>query len=67
MVYLNIENLLKKHNKSKYWLVKALNSNYTVINSMIENRTIGIRFDTIDTLLKLFDCEIDELFIVENE
>lgn len=35
MVYLNIEELLKKNQKSKYWLVKQLDSNYIVINNMI--------------------------------
>lgn len=63
MVYLNIEELLKKNQKSKYWLVKQLDSNYTVINNMIEHNTTGINFETIDKLLKLFDCDFNDLFV----
>lgn len=62
MVYLRIDELLKKNNKSKYWLVTNLETNYTVINKMINNETYSISFDMIDKLLKLFNCTIDELF-----
>ena len=65
MVYLRIDELLKKNNKSKYWLVTNLETNYTVINKMINNETYSISFDMIDKLLKLFNCTIDELFGVK--
>ena len=65
LVELNLKYLLKKNNKSKYWLVKRLNSNYTVINKMIKNETTSINFETIDKLLEIFNCTIDELFIVK--
>jgi len=63
MIYLNLEYLLKKNKKSKYWLVKQLESNYTVINNMIEHRTTGIKFDTIHKLCTLFNCTPNDLFI----
>lgn len=66
MVRLNLEYLLEKHNKSKYWLVKNLESNYTVVNNMINGVTTGIRFETIDRLCDLFNCEPGELFIKEE-
>jgi len=65
MLYLNIENLLEQKGKSKYWLVQALGSNYTVINNMIENRTTGMNFDTIEKLCKLLECTPNDLFIIE--
>ena len=49
------------------WLVKKLDSNYDVINKMINHETSAIHFATIDKLLNLFDCSIDELFIVEKD
>ncbi|MCI9596887.1 MAG: helix-turn-helix transcriptional regulator [Firmicutes bacterium] len=67
MVHLNLEELLEKSGKSKYWLVKKLDSNYDVINKMINHETSAIHFATIDKLLNLFDCSIDELFIVEKD
>lgn len=63
MVHLNLEYLLRKNGKSKYWLVTQLNSNYTVINKMLNHETTSISFDTIERLLEIFECSIDELFI----
>jgi putative transcriptional regulator len=65
MVYLNIEKLLEKKGKSKYWLVQKLNSNYTVINKMIDNKTTGVKFDTIEKLCEIFECTPNDLFIIK--
>ena len=67
MVYLNIESLLKKNNKSVYWLVQNLNSNYTQVNKMINNETQSIEFRTISKLLDIFDCTIEELLTTEQK
>lgn len=67
MVHLNLDYLLKKNGKSKYWLVTQLNSNYTVINKMINHETTSISFDTIDKLLEIFDCNIDELLVIDDK
>ncbi len=66
MVHLNLQNLLQKNGKSKYWLVTKLDTNYTVINKMIKHETTSIHFETINKLLEIFDCNIDELFTVEK-
>lgn len=62
MVYLRIDELLKKEDKSRYWLVKNLDGNYKTVNSMLEKETISIRFDTIDKLCKIFHCDPGDLF-----
>lgn len=62
MVYLKVDELLKKEKKSKYWLVKNMEGNYRVINNMLEKETISIRFDTIDKLCKIFNCTPGDLF-----
>lgn len=66
MVYLNLREILEKSGKSKYWLVRQLDTNYTSLNKMLDNKTKSIDFATIDKLLKLFDCKIDELLIVKD-
>lgn len=63
MIYLNLKYLLKENGKTKYWLVKQLESNYTVINNMLEDRTTGIKFETIHKLCKIFTCTPNDLFI----
>jgi len=62
MIYLNLKYLLKQNKKSKYWLVKQLESNYTVINNMLDHKTVGIRFETISKLCSIFNCTPNELF-----
>lgn len=62
MIQLNLKELLEKNSKSKYWLVTQLDTNYTVVNRMINGETASISFKTIDRLLDIFHCSIDELF-----
>jgi len=66
LIYLNLKNLLKQNKKSKYWLVKKLESNYTVINNMLDNGTKGIRFETISKLCDIFNCTPNELFTTKK-
>ncbi len=61
MAYLDIERLLKEQNKSKYQLVEALDSNYTIVNNMIDRKTASIYMKTIDKLCDFFDCEPGDL------
>lgn len=65
MVYLKVDELLKKENKSRYWLVKRMEGNYRTINNMLYKETISIRFDTIDKLCKIFNCKPGDLFEIE--
>ena len=62
-VRLNIDELLIKKGKTRYWLVKKMDSNYTAINKMFKNESSGIMFDTIYKLCKLLECSPNELFI----
>lgn len=66
MVYLNIEKLLKKNKKSKYWLVNKMESDYQTINAMINNETKGIKFSTIEKLCTFLDCTPNELIIIKK-
>lgn len=65
MVYLNIEKLLAKKKKSKYWLVENMQSDYQTINAMINNETKGIKFNTIEKLCKLLECTPNDLIIIK--
>ncbi len=70
MVQLRIEEILEKQGKSKYWLNKQLgNMCYRNFNNLISNKTISVRFDTLDRLSKALDVPVGELFqeISDNE
>lgn len=63
MIKLNVLNLLEQKHKTKYWLWKQLGMSYQNFNRMINNETKSIRYDTIDALCGIFDCEINDLFV----
>ena len=66
MVKLKVIALLKKEGKSKYWLYNQLEMNhYTNFNNLINNKTISIKYEYIDKLCKIFNCEIQDLFFKE--
>lgn len=65
MVYLNIKELLKKKGKTKYWLVKNIEMGYQTVSDMMNNKTKGIKFETIEKLCKALECTPDELFKIK--
>lgn len=66
MIYLRVNELLEKEEKSRYWLVKGIDGNYRTVNNMLEQSTISIRFDTMEKLCNIFNCEPGDLFKREN-
>ena len=62
MVRLNVQALLDKKGKTRYWLYKQLGMSYQNFKNMIDNKTQSIRYDGIETLCLLLDCTPNELF-----
>lgn len=62
MVYINIKELLKEKDKTKYWLIKNMEGSYQSISHMMNNETTGIKFETIEKLCKLLECTPNDLF-----
>ena len=67
MLYLNVKELLKNKRKTKYWLVQNMHSDYKTISDMLDNKTSGIKFETIEKLCILLDCTPNDIFKLENE
>lgn len=70
MITLNVLALLDKMGKSKYWLFNELNKfdpiSYTNFNAIVTNKTKSIKYDNIDKLCKILECEPNDLFKKEN-
>ena len=64
MIKINITELLKRNNKSKYWLKQKMNITSRNLNRMINGETSSISFKYIEDLCKYLDCTIDELIII---
>ena len=66
MIQINVKELLKKQNKTKYWFVKQMEGGYQSLTRMMENQTTSIRFDTLEKMCDILDCEIGDI-IVRNK
>ncbi len=66
MIYLNVKDILAKKNKSKYWLVQQMESDFQSVTDMINNKTISIRFETIEKLCRILECTPNDIFILED-
>ena len=65
MIVLNIRELLDKSQKSTYWLVKKLGSDYRFVNKLLDNETTAISFAMMEKLCEIFNCEPKDLFKVQ--
>lgn len=67
MVKFNIENLLKKNGKSKYWLCKNMNITSRNLNRIIYGETTSISFKYLEDMCKFLDCELSDLISIEQD
>lgn len=67
MLSFNIEELLKKNKKSKYWLCQKMNITNRNLNRIIKGVTTSISFKYIEELCKYLNCTIDELILIEKD
>ena len=63
MIQVNVKELLKKQKRSKYWFVKNMEGGYQALTRLMENQTSSIRFDTLEKMCDLFDCEIGDIIV----
>lgn len=67
MAKFNIENLLKKNGKSKYWLCKNMNITSRNLNRIIYGETTSISFKYLEDMCKFLDCELSDLISIEQD
>lgn len=65
MIKMNVQNLLDEKNKSRYWLVKQMQTTYKTVNKICDNTLTGLQLETIEKLCQILDCSPNELFIFE--
>lgn len=67
MIHFNIENLLKRKNKSKYWLCQNMNITNRNLNRVIHGETNSISFKYLEELCKYLECSLDELMDIDKD
>jgi len=67
VIRLNVQKLLDAKNKTRYWLVKKLESNYETINRLCDNNAVALQLETIEKLCRVLDCTPNDLFEINHE
>ena len=67
MVKLRVLELLQQQGHTKYWLYKQLGMSYQNFNKMVNNETLSIKLDRIETLCQLLNCAPNDLFQIDWE
>ncbi len=67
MIKINIEKLLKKKKKSKYWLCQNMNITSRNLNRIIRGETTSISFRYIEEFCSYLNCTPGELIILEKD
>ncbi|MBQ8043634.1 MAG: helix-turn-helix transcriptional regulator [Clostridia bacterium] len=63
MIHLRVKEILKEQKKTKYWFVKKMEGGYQSITHMMNNETSSIRFDTLEKMCDVLNCEIGEIIV----
>ncbi len=67
MIHINIVELLKINNKTKYWLCQKMNMTSRNLNRIIKGETSSISFKYIEDFCKYLNCTPGELFTLSNK
>lgn len=65
MVKMNVQNLLTQKGKTRYWLVKEMQTTYKTVNKICDNTLTGLQLETIEKLCIILECEPNDLFILQ--
>ena len=68
MIKVNIVELLRKNNRSKYWLCQRMNITSRNLNRIIRGETTSISFKYIEEICTLLNCTPGDLLaLTTNE
>jgi len=68
VIEVRLEELLRQHNKSRYWLAKTTGLSQATISKLFKKQRTGIDFATLNAICKAFDCQPSEfLAYVKDE
>lgn len=66
-VHVRVKEILKEKKKTKYWLVKNMEGGYQSITRLIENSTIAIRFETLEKLCEILECQPGDILVLKEK
>lgn len=63
MIYVRINEILKEKRKTKYWFIKNMEGGYQSLSHLMDNTTTGIKFETLEKMCKILDCEPGDIIV----
>ncbi len=66
MIKMNVQSLLDERGKTRYWLVKEMQTTYKTVNKICDNTLTGLQLETIEKLCEILECTPNDLFIFED-
>jgi len=67
MIKLDVLRILEEQGKTKYWLYKQLGMSYQNFSNMVNNQTKSIRYENIETMCLLLNCNPNDLFKITED
>jgi putative transcriptional regulator len=67
MVKLRINDLLMEKGRTAYWLAIETGINHAVIAKLRHDRAKSIRFDVLESLCRVLECEPTDLFDIQGD
>ena len=65
MIKMNVQEILEEQNKTRYWLVKQMQTTYKTVNKICDNTLTGLQLETIEKLCTILNCNPNDLFTIE--
>ena len=65
VIIMNIQNLLDEKEKTRYWLVKEMQTTYKTVNKLCDNTLTGLQLETMEKLCDILECTPGDLFIMK--
>jgi putative transcriptional regulator len=66
ILIINIDNLLKKQGKTRYWLAKQINVTYPNLCALADNKTQSVKFEIIEKICLALNCTPNEIFLLSS-
>lgn len=66
MIEMNVQRLLDEKHKTRYWLVKEMQTTYKTVNKICDNTLSGLQLDTIEKLCTILECTPNDLFVFKK-
>ena len=66
MIEVQVE-LLKKCNRTFYWLVKETSISHTTVWRLKKGKALGINFDTLEKICRALECQPGDVLLRVNQ